>query len=289
MTRWLVTGAAGLLGSELVAALAGQEVLAVGHAELDITADAAAPALRRWAAGGHPLVVLNAAAYTDVDGAETDRDAAYAVNATGPGRLAALCAELDAVLVHVSTDYVFDGRASRPYEVDDPVAPGNVYGASKAAGEDAVRAAMDRHYVVRTSWVYGGGRPNFVSAIAAAARRQDVLEVADDQRSSPTWSHDLAHGLVELAGSGAPFGTYHCTGGGVTSRYGLARAVLEELGEDPARVRPCASTRFPRPAARPAYSALSPDSWPGARVRPLPHWRSQLATAFRAQGDALGR
>jgi dTDP-4-dehydrorhamnose reductase len=287
--RWLVTGAHGLLGSELVAALTGHDVTATGHAELDLCSPELPEALRTWADGaqGRRLVVLNAAGWTDVDGAETDPDGAARANADGPGRLAAACADLGATLVHVSTDYVFPGTGTRPYEADDPVDPLGVYGRTKEAGERAVRAGAREHYIVRTAWLYGSAGRNFVKTIATLIGERDTLDVVDDQRGCPTWSGELARGLVELACSGAAHGTYHCTGGGSASWYELARAVLEELGEDPERVRPCDSRRFPRPAPRPAYSVLSGRSWTAAGLRAPAHWREQLRSAFRADRSSL--
>jgi dTDP-4-dehydrorhamnose reductase len=222
-----------------------------------------------------------------VDGAESDPDGAATANTDGPARLAAACAQVDATLVHVSTDYVFPGTGTRPYEVEDLVEPLGVYGRTKEAGERAVRAATRRHYIVRTAWLYGASGRNFVKTIAALTGERDTLDVVDDQQGCPTWSGELARGLVEIAGSTAPFGTYHCTGGGSASWYELARAVLEELGEDPERVRPCDSGRFPRPAPRPAYSVLSGRSWTAAGLQPPSHWREQLHSAFRANRSSL--
>lgn len=287
-TRWLVTGAHGQLGTELVARLAGQEVTATGRRELDVCSDRLGDVLRAWAHGAEHrrLVVLNAAAWTDVDGAEADPAGAAEVNTRGPARLADACAELGATLVHVSTDYVFSGTASRPYEVDDAVDPLGIYGVTKEAGERAVREGTSRHYVVRTAWLYGATGRNFVKTIAGM-RHHDTLRVVDDQRGCPTWSGELAAGLVQLAGSGAPYGTYHCTGGGEASWFDLARAVFEELGEGPERVLPCDSAQFVRPAPRPAYSVLSGRSWAATGLRPLAHWREQLRSAFRANRSAF--
>lgn len=291
--RWLVTGAHGLLGRDLVASLAGYDVTAAGRAELDLCSQALPETLRAWACGAHGrhLVVLNAAGWTDVDDAEADPHGAAGANTEGPARLASACADLDATLVHVSTDYVFPGTGTRPYEVHDQVDPLGVYGRTKEAGERAVRAAAPKHYIVRTAWLYGAGGRNFVKTIAGLSRQRDTLEVVDDQRGCPTWSGELAGGLVELAASstsgGAPFGTYHCTGGGSASWYELARAVMEELHDDPDRIQPCDSGRFPRPAPRPAYSVLSGRSWTAAGLRPPAHWREQLRSAFRANRSSL--
>lgn len=293
-TRWLVTGARGQLGSELVAALSGQDTTAAGRAELDISA-CPATAVRHWAGAaeaGQRLVVLNAAAWTDVDGAESDPDGAAAANAHGPARLATACAELGATLVHVSTDYIFSGVVShgtepRPYEVHDPADPKTVYGSTKLAGELAVRAALDAHYIVRTGWVYGASGVNFVKTIAGLRHRRDTLDVVSDQVGGPTWAAELAAGLVALAGSGAPHGTYHCTGAGRASWYELARAVFEEVGADPDRIRPCGSAQFPRAAPRPAYSVLSGRSWTAAGLPVMAPWRESLRSAFRVNRSAL--
>ncbi|HEX4356221.1 MAG TPA: dTDP-4-dehydrorhamnose reductase [Pseudonocardia sp.] len=309
--RWLVTGARGQLGSELTELLRrdGEDVTAAGRAELDVTGDGVADALRRWAAGtaadpadpaaergaARRLVVLNAAAWTDVDGAEADPAGAAAANTDAPARLAAACAELGATLVHVSTDYVFPGTpvldpatgVPRPYEVDDPVGPATVYGATKEAGERAVRAALADHYVVRTAWVYGAVGGNFVKTIAALRHRRDTLNVVADQHGSPTWAAELAGGLVELVRVGAPYGTYHLTGTGEATWYDLARAVFEEVGADPARIHPCDSAAFPRPAPRPAYSVLSGRSWTAAGLRPPCEWRTALRSAFRVSRSSF--
>lgn len=287
-TRWLVTGARGQLGTDLVRVLAGAELTALSRAELDIAdASAVEEALRAWAAGGGRLVVVNAAAYTDVDGAQADQARAFAVNADGPAALAAACGQIGATLVHVSTDYVFPGTADIPYEVDSPTGPRSVYGASKLAGEQRVRAGLAAHYVVRSAWVYGDVGRNFVKTMARLKAERPTVDVVDDQRGSPTWSADLAAAVVALARSGARFGTYHCTNGGETTWCGLARAVFAELGADPRRVRPCSTAQYPRPAPRPAYSVLSDRSWRAAGLAPLRPWRDALAAAFAKHGEAL--
>ncbi len=281
--RWLVTGARGQLGTDLCAVLAGagvggDQLLALGSDQLDITSSAAVQAVF---ADFEPQLVVNAAAYTAVDQAETDEDRAFTVNAAGPALLAAAAARTGARLLQVSTDYVFAGDADQPYEVAAQPDPRSAYGRTKLAGELAVRELAPGHgYVVRTAWVYGATGSNFVKTMARLERDRDTVEVVDDQRGSPTWSADLARGLVELATSAAAPGTYHCTGSGETSWYGLARAVFEELGADPERVRPTSTDKFPRPAPRPAYSVLSDQAWRAAGLSPLPHWRQALRQAF---------
>ncbi len=276
--RWLITGARGQLGSDLCAALRDEEVLAVGHAELDI-ADSAAVA--RAMAEFAPDVVLNAAAYTVVDAAETDEDAAYRVNATGPALLAAALADRPGRLIHVSTDYVFAGDATRPYEVDDPTGPKSAYGRTKLAGEQAVRELLpERGYVVRTAWVYGATGTNFVKTMARLKGERDTVSVVDDQRGCPTWSADLAGGLVELGQSDAAPGTYHLTNAGQTTWFGFAQVIFAALGAHPARVLPTTTDAFPRPAPRPAYSVLSNAAWRAAGLTPLRSWHEALRAAL---------
>jgi dTDP-4-dehydrorhamnose reductase len=234
--------------------------------------------------------VVNAAAYTAVDAAETDEDTAHRVNAAGPAVLATALARHGGRLIHVSTDYVFAGDARRPYEVDDETGPKSAYGRTKLAGEQAVRELMpDASFVVRTAWVYGATGGNFVKTMARLERERDTVSVVDDQRGSPTWSADLAAGLIELAGSSAPAGTYHCTNAGDTTWFGLTRAIFEELGADPARVLPTTTDAFPRPAPRPAYSVLSPDAWRSAGLTPMRHWRDALRAALAAGASRANR
>ncbi len=281
--KWLITGAGGQLGRDLTAALSSRDdhdVRAVDRHDLDVSDVRAVSDLVALLG---PDVVLNAAAYTAVDAAETDEEAAYRGNATGPAALAAAVATSGGRLVHVSTDYVFAGDATEPYEVDDEPAPKSAYGRTKLAGEQAVRELLpDCGYVVRTSWVYGVSGNNFVKTMARLQGERETVAVVDDQRGSPTWSADLARALVELGSVGPPAGTYHCTGAGQTTWYGLARAVFEELGADPERVHPATTAQFPRPAPRPAYSVLSDRSWKEAGLTPMPDWRDALHNAMAA-------
>ena len=278
--RWLITGAHGQLGTDLRHVLndSVDDVLAVSHTELDITDTGA---VARVVACYSPDVVVNAAAYTAVDAAETDEDAAYRVNVSGPAVLASALARQVGRLIHISTDYVFAGDATRPYEVDDPTGPKSVYGRTKLAGEQAVRELLpDRSFVVRTAWVYGAVGSNFVKTMARLERERETVSVVDDQRGSPTWSADLARGLVELGRSDTAPGIYHCTGSGETTWFGFAQAIFEEIGADPARVLPTTTDAFPRPAPRPAYSVLSMTSWRRPGLTPMPHWRDTLHRAF---------
>ena len=283
--RLLVTGARGGLGSDLIraAAAAGVPATGLGSADLDISdAVAVEQVVARFAVGvgNDRAVLINAAAYTAVDAAESDADAAFAVNAGGPENLARAAALHGLGLIHVSTDYVFPGNDTTPYEVNDPTGPRSVYGATKLAGEVAVQAAHPGAHVVRTAWVYGATGSNFVKTMAALESSRETVSVVDDQRGSPTWSADLAAGLLELAGSGVAGGVLHATGAGETTWCGLAKAVFEEVGADPARVLPTTTEAFPRPAPRPAYSVLSGRAWEQAGLAPLRKWRAALAAAF---------
>lgn len=289
MTTLLITGARGQLGSDLLAAAATAGIAATGvtSADLDITdIDAVQRTVKSFADSGQQPVVINAAAYTAVDAAETDIAAAYAVNEGGARNLAEAAADSGARLIHISTDYVFPGDATSPYQVGDPTGPTSVYGASKLAGEHAVLAVLPAANVVRTSWVYGAGGKNFVKTMAALQSSHPSITVVDDQRGSPTWTGDLAAGLIALAQADVDGGVLHATGGGETTWCGLARAVFEELGADPERVQPTTTDEFPRPAPRPAYSVLSPDAWNAAGLPVLQPWREALAMAFAADRPA---
>lgn len=282
--RALVVGAGGQLGTDLLGVL-GPGARGLTRQDLDVTDGAAVrDALGDWAVATRDVpgrrVVFNAAAWTNVDAAETEEEAAYAANAAAPAHLALAAESVGALLVHVSTDYVFPGDATQPYEVDAPTAPRSAYGRTKLAGELAVLAAAPSAYVVRTAWVYGATGGNFVKTMARLERERETVSVVDDQRGSPTWSRDLAAGLVELATVAPAPGVYHCTNAGDCTWFDFARAVFEELGADPARVTPCTTADFPRPAPRPAYSVLSDRAWRAAGLTPLRPWREALRAAF---------
>jgi dTDP-4-dehydrorhamnose reductase len=278
--RWLVTGSAGMLGQDVLTVLkdAGIEATGLGRADLDITdADAVLAAVT-----GHSVVV-NCAAWTDVDGAETAEDAATAVNGTGVRNLAAACAATGARLLHVSTDYVLPGDATEPYAESAPTGPVNAYGRSKLVGEQAVLELLpESGYIVRTAWLYGEHGPNFVATMLKLAAQRDTLDVVDDQHGQPTWSYALAERLVELGRAGqAPAGVYHGTAIGRTTWLGLAREAYRLSGLDPERIRPTTSAAFTRPAVRPSFSVLGHDGWSAAGLAPLADWRVQLAEAVR--------
>jgi dTDP-4-dehydrorhamnose reductase len=282
--RWLVVGAGGQLGTDLMRVLDGQYVIGLTRHELDITD---VDAVARAVAAVVPSVIVNAAAYTAVDAAETDEATAFTANVTAPAALAAAAANAGARFVHVSTDYVFAGDATAPYDEDAATGPKSAYGRTKLAGEQAVFAELPDAYVVRTAWVYGASGANFVKTMARLERERETVSVVDDQRGSPTWSRDLARGLVELGSSGAAGGIYHCTNTGETTWFGFTRAIFEELGADPERVLPTTTAAFPRPAPRPAYSVLGNRRWIEAGLDPLPHWRAALHDAFASAPDEL--
>jgi dTDP-4-dehydrorhamnose reductase len=281
--RWLVTGAAGMLGTEVGRALTescpdpAAQITLLTRAELDITDPAAVKA----AVAGHD-VVINTAAWIDVDGAEASEREATEVNGHAVRSLAHACAATGARLLHISTDYVFPGDATEPIREDTPTSPVNAYGRGKLVGEQAVRELLpETGCVVRTAWLYGAHGRNFVSTILGAAEKREFVDVVDDQRGQPTWARTLAGQLVRL-GRGAvrgtaPAGVYHGTCSGETTWFGLARAAFELTGLDPDRVRPTTSDKFVRPAVRPAYSVLAHDRWARAGLEPLPAWRDCLA------------
>jgi len=296
VTSVLITGAHGQLGSDLVAVAArtGIPARAYGSRDLDVTdPEAVDGALTEFAHTATAddvtgrAVVINAAAYTAVDAAEADPDAAYAVNAAGPTHLAQTAARLGLGLIQVSTDYVFPGDGTRPYEIDDPTGPQSVYGASKLAGEHAVQEAYPEAHIVRTAWVWGTVGGNFVKTMAKLESARPTLSVVDDQRGTPTFAADLAAGLLELAAADLPGGVLHATNAGETTWFDFARAIFTELGADPERVQPITTAEFPRPAPRPAYSVLSGAAWEAAGLTPLRDWRAALADAFATAPEAF--
>jgi dTDP-4-dehydrorhamnose reductase len=280
MIRWLVTGAGGMLGTDLVAALTshGEPVTGLDRASLDVT-DAAA--VTDAMASCRPDVIVNCAAWTAVDDAEAAEEQALAVNVGGAANLAAACAGLGARLVQVSTDYVFAGDADRPYAEDDVPAPRTAYGRTKLAGERAVLGRLPGSgYVVRTAWLYGAHGPNFVRTMIRLEGQRPTVDVVDDQHGQPTWTVDVARQIIALAYSAAAPGVYHATSSGQTTWFGLAREIFGLLGADPSRVRPIPSSALSRPAPRPAWSVLGHGAWAEPGLAPIGNWRSALHYAF---------
>jgi dTDP-4-dehydrorhamnose reductase len=274
--KYLITGSRGMLGHDLVTALDGRDVTAFDRGDLDITD---LDAVRRIVPGHD--VIINVAAYTKVDDAESDEPAALLINATGAANLATAAAENGTILLQVSTDYVFDGTATTPYGENTPRHPVSAYGRTKGEGERLVMENNPgRTYIVRTAWLYGQYGPNFPKTMLKLAAQRDELTVVNDQVGQPTWTMDLARQIVALLDSNAPFGIYHGTSSGQTSWFEFARAVFRNAGLDPDRVKPTDSSSFVRPAPRPAYSVLGHGAWAAAGLKPLRSWDEALADAM---------
>lgn len=291
--KLLITGAGGQVGRELTrqAPPAGFETLALNSRELDIT-DAAA--VRRVIGSGVDAVI-NAAAYTAVDRAEQEPEQAYAVNRDGPAHLAEACAVRGIPLLHISTDYVFDGRIDRPYREDDPVAPPGVYGASKWAGEQAIRERLDRHLILRTSWVFGVHGHNFVKTMLRLAAEREVLRVVADQHGCPTFAGDIAAALLTVAAR-LPFsndsarGTYHFAGMPATTWHGFACAIIDAARRlRPLRVRDVqaiTTAEYPTPAARPARSVLDCRRFRNTFGIAAPDWHAGLMQVIQHEVES---
>jgi dTDP-4-dehydrorhamnose reductase len=284
--RIVISGAGGLVGRVLadVAREQGRDVAALTSSEWDVTDPTAAE--RHIEAGD---VVINCAAYTRVDAAETDEARAHAVNVEGPAHIAQACARVGAQLIHISTDYVFSGdfggRPPRPYEIDDETGPLSVYVRTKLAGEFAVLTAMPEANIVRSAWIYEGrDGSDFAATMRRAAVGDDTVEVVADQIGSPTYVGDLVNALLEVADKDLREPVLHAANEGAASRFDQAQAIFEALGADPSRVRPVGSDRHPRPAPRPMYSALSGRQSAAAGLTPLRPWREALASALEATG-----
>lgn len=285
MTQILLTGITGQLGQELSPILqAVGEVTGCDRQTLDL---ANPDSIRHIMATVKPQVVVNCAAYTAVDKAETEPDLALAINGTGVGILAAECHQLGARLIHVSTDYVFDGTQSHPYGETDPTHPLGQYGASKLAGEEAIRQVGGDAIILRTAWVYGtGGSGNFVKTMLRLGSQREELGVVTDQVGSPTWTGDLAAAIASIVQLSIPSGTYHYTNSGVASWYDFAIAIFEEaqaLGFplQIQRVKPISTEEYPTPARRPAYSVLSLAKIAATLGTYPPHWRQGLRQMLR--------
>jgi len=279
VTRLVVTGADGLLGSAITGPASpflrgDRQVAGFGSKELDIT-DAAA--LNDTIHPGD--VVVNCAAYTAVDAAETDAGRAFAINGVGAGLVARACANKGARLLHLSTAYVFDGSAPDPRETSSPTAPVSVYGRSKLAGEEAVRAALPEARIIRTMWLYSGTDRDFPARLVRRCSRGERVAVVTDQIASPTYVGDLVSALFELVAQPNSPRLLHATGGGSASKYEFARAILEEAGLDADLLRPCPTSEFRDAATRPQHAVLSNSSWIGCGLTPLPHWRDGLRRA----------
>jgi dTDP-4-dehydrorhamnose reductase len=277
--KLLVTGAGGMLGRDvmLAAGNAGHEVIGFGHTELDIADEAAVGAKIE---AEHPDVVINCAAWTDVDGAEQAEEAATRVNGAGAGSVAAAAASVGASVVYVGSDYVFDGGKGEPYVETDQTAPLSAYGRSKLAGEEATRAANKRHFIVRSAWLFGTGGPNFVETMLRLAADHGEVLVVRDQVGSPTYTWHLAYGIVRLI-EGVEFGIHHMAAAGACSWYEFAREIFEQASVE-CKVMSATTEMLGRPAPRPAYSALRSER---EHAIELPAWQDGLA-AYLSQRRA---
>jgi dTDP-4-dehydrorhamnose reductase len=271
----LITGAGGQLGRALQTVLTGHEVIALTHARLDVTRF---EDTRQAVATHRPEIVVNAAAYTNVDGAESDQTGAYKLNAVAPRNLATATADLGVALLHVSTDYVFDGLGARPYHEFDLTNPLSIYGRSKLAGEQTVATSNARHYIVRTSWLYHTEGENFPKAMLAQARRNEVRVVCD-QFGSPTYAPHLAEAIARLIGTGA-YGTYHLAGRGAASRFEMTLKLYQLFGIGTV-AHPAPTAEFPRPAPRPRYSVLTTVQEPEILLPPWEDGLEEFAKALR--------
>jgi dTDP-4-dehydrorhamnose reductase len=287
MERWLITGAGGLLGREVAELLRhdGAEVITLDRQQLDLCdADAVRAALIRY----RPDTVVNAAAWTAADEAESLEEKALAINGTSVRGLARGCASVDARLIHISTDYVFGGDATTtPYSEHAAPSPCNAYGRTKLVGERAVTELLpDSGYVLRTAWLYGSYGRSFVRTMIRLERQREILEVVDDQRGQPTWAGDVAIQILRVRRREAPPGIYHATNSGGTTWHGLACEVFGLLGADPERIRPISSSAWAGAARRPAYSVLGHGRWTEVNLPAPRHWRSALVEAFPAMLEA---
>lgn len=304
----LLTGKTGQLGSELLHALAALgEVIAPGREELDLLD---AGSIRSFVLGARPELIVNAAAYTAVDRAESESELAYAINAQAPAVLATEAKKIGAAIVHYSTDYVFDGLKKRPYEETDPAAPINVYGKSKLEGEQAIQSSGVPHLILRTAWIYSTSGRNFLLTILRLATEREELRIVKDQSGAPTWSREVAAGTAQILtqvvrdggvadGMAKYGGTYHMTAAGETTWHGFAEAILMASDRLPKatpwfvaatggrpfvarRVVPISTAEYPTAALRPAYSVLSNARLSQRFGFSLPDWRIQLQKCLSA-------
>lgn len=284
-----VLGASGQVARALHRAgtLADTPLIVAGRPAVDINE---LPSLAAFFSTSRPRLVINAAAYTAVDKAESDEEAARNANEDGPARIATLCALMDVPLIHISTDYVFNGKKTSPYVEDDERAPLNVYGRTKSAGEDAVRRTHAKHIIVRTAWIYGPEGQNFLKTMLRVAAERDVLRVVADQQGTPTSADDLAAALLRIAGqveaqgNSAPFGTYHLVSGGETTWFGFAQEIFAKAAKQGRKIphlEAITTADYPTPAERPRYSVLDANKIREAFDITLPPWQDGVATCLK--------
>ncbi|MFC4800145.1 dTDP-4-dehydrorhamnose reductase [Neobacillus sp. GCM10023253] len=274
----LVTGAAGQLGQDVLLELEKNNHQAIGtdRSQLDITNEADVYAFIQEA---KPDVILHCAAYTNVDGAEADEETAYRVNGLGAKYLAAAAKLVGSKMMYISTDYVFDGSASEPYEAEHPTKPLGAYGRTKLVGEEFVQASLDEYFIVRTAWVFGAHGNNFVKTMLRLGKERGEVGVVHDQVGSPTYTVDLAKFMVELMVT-EKYGIYHATNRGVCSWFEFAVEIFKQAGLN-VKVNPLTTEQFPRPAARPKYSVLSKKKIEEQGFTPLPKWQNALSAYLK--------
>ena len=281
--KWLITGASGQLGLALQAELTqrGIDFVGANSSELDITKPLS---VNQMVDLIKPGVIINAAAWTDVDGAESNESTAYSVNALGPQNIAKAASKVGALLVQISTDYVFSGDASSPWSEQAPRNPQSVYGSTKSEGEKFVLTTLPSNsYVVRTAWLYSSKGKNFAKTMANVALVEEgEVRVINDQIGQPTFARDLAKQIVELVLSEAPTGIYHSTNGGQATWFEFAQEVFKLVGADVSRVIPVSTSEFPRTARRPNYSVLGRDAWTSISVPEMRNWKIALEEAMPA-------
>ncbi len=278
----VVLGAGGMLATALVSALEDEDhhYVALSEQDLDITYEGRVAVILK---GLNPRTVINAAAYTDVDGAETHRDIACEVNGAGAGHVATAAASIGANVIHLSTDYVFDGQKRIPYLLGDKADPINVYGASKLKGEKLVRGKTDDHLILRSSWLYGPNGKNFVNTMLDLGRSGGSLDVVDDQKGCPTYTRHLAGGIIRLMNLGVT-GTYHLSNTGQCSWYEFAVEIFRQSGIT-IEVKPVPTEAFPRPASRPRNSVLDCSATFELLGGPLSSWKEALGEYMRKSGN----
>lgn len=277
---WLI-GCKGMLGTEIARQLKENNMDYVGtDIDVDITSY---EALKSFAVGKDISYIINCSAYTAVDKAESDRELTSKLNEEGPRNIARVAKSIGAKMIHISTDYVFDGTGNTPRTEDMTIAPIGVYGVTKAAGEQAVRTELSEHYIVRTAWLYGWAGKNFVYTMIRAMNANGAVKVVADQKGTPTFAGDLAKIILRIISNGdVPYGTYHCTNMGEITWYDFAISIRDEakkagwLTRDDVTVFPCTTEEYPTPAKRPAYSVLSKEKIQKALNMKLPEWQESL-------------
>lgn len=272
--RVLVTGVNGQLGHDVMKLLANTNHQAFGYdrEDMDITDE---QSVQKEVDKVQPDVIIHCAAYTAVDKAETDEETAYKVNALGTKYLAEAAKKHNAKMIYVSTDYVFDGSANEPYEVDHPTNPIGAYGKTKLAGENFLKRVLDKHFIVRTAWVFGANGNNFVKTMLRLGKERGEVGVVADQVGTPTYTPDLAKFLIELMESDK-YGTYHATNSGICSWYEFAVEIFKQAGMENVKVNPLTTDQYPTPAKRPKYSVLSKAMIEQNGFSPLPDWKDAL-------------